>query len=87
VNPRNPAEITIPEFAKEIVALSESKSLIEHRPLPPYDQKLRKPDITPAYQLLGWEPKSTARKESSERWRTSRAKWQKRPRQKKLKSS
>ena len=57
VNLGNPSEITILEFAKEILALSGSKSEIVYRPLPQDDPKLRKPDITRARQLLGWEPK------------------------------
>jgi dTDP-glucose 4,6-dehydratase len=57
VNLGNPAEITILEFAKEIIALSGSGSPIEHRPLPQDDPKLRRPDIARARQLLNWEPK------------------------------
>ena len=57
VNVGNPSEITILEFAKEILALSGSKSRIEHRPLPQDDPKLRKPDISRAKRLLNWEPK------------------------------
>jgi dTDP-glucose 4,6-dehydratase len=57
VNLGNPAEITILDFAKEIIALSGSKSTIEHRPLPQDDPKLRRPDITRAKELLDWEPK------------------------------
>jgi dTDP-glucose 4,6-dehydratase len=57
VNLGNPAELTILDFAKEIIALSGSKSPIEHRPLPQDDPKLRRPDITRAKELLKWEPK------------------------------
>jgi dTDP-glucose 4,6-dehydratase len=57
VNLGNPAEITILDFAKEIIALSGSKSVIDYRPLPQDDPKLRRPDIGRARQLLGWEPK------------------------------
>ncbi len=57
VNLGNPAEITILDFAKEILALSGSKSPIEYRPLPQDDPKLRRPDITRARTLLGWEPR------------------------------
>jgi dTDP-glucose 4,6-dehydratase len=57
VNIGNPSEVTILEFAKEILALSGSKSEIVYRPLPQDDPKLRKPDVTRARQLLGWEPK------------------------------
>jgi dTDP-glucose 4,6-dehydratase len=57
VNLGNPAEVTIREFAREILALSGSKSPIEYRPLPQDDPKLRQPDIGRARELLGWEPK------------------------------
>jgi dTDP-glucose 4,6-dehydratase len=57
VNLGNPAEITILDFAREILALSGSTSAIEYRPLPQDDPKLRKPDISRARQLLGWEPR------------------------------
>jgi dTDP-glucose 4,6-dehydratase len=57
VNLGNPNEVTILEFAREILALSGSKSPIEYRPLPQDDPKVRKPDITRARQLLGWEPR------------------------------
>jgi dTDP-glucose 4,6-dehydratase len=57
VNIGNPSEITILDFAKEILALSGSKSKIEYRALPQDDPKLRQPDITRARRLLNWEPK------------------------------
>ncbi len=57
VNLGNPSEVTILEFAKEILALSGSKSAIDYRPLPQDDPKLRRPDITRARDLLGWSPK------------------------------
>jgi dTDP-glucose 4,6-dehydratase len=57
VNLGNPSEITILEFAKEILALTGSKSPIDYRPLPQDDPKVRKPDISRARKLLGWEPK------------------------------
>lgn len=57
VNVGNPAEITIREFAEEILRLTGSKSPIVAKPLPPDDPKQRKPDITLARKLLGWEPK------------------------------
>jgi dTDP-glucose 4,6-dehydratase len=56
VNLGNPAEITILEFAEEVLKLSGSTSRIEYRPLPQDDPKVRQPDITRARQLLGWEP-------------------------------
>jgi dTDP-glucose 4,6-dehydratase len=58
VNLGNPNEVTILEFAREIIALSGSKSEIVYKPLPQDDPRVRKPDITRARQLLGgWEPK------------------------------
>ncbi len=57
VNIGNPAEITIMQFAEEILRLSGSASKIDYRPLPADDPKVRKPDITRARKLLGWEPK------------------------------
>jgi dTDP-glucose 4,6-dehydratase len=57
VNLGNPDEVTILQFAREILALSGSASSIDYRPLPQDDPKVRKPDITRARQLLGWEPK------------------------------
>ncbi len=57
VNLGNPQEITVLEFAETIRNLTGSASAIEYRPLPEDDPKRRKPDITKARQLLGWEPK------------------------------
>lgn len=57
VNLGNPSEVTILEFAKEILDLSGSKSEIIFHPLPQDDPKVRKPDISRAKKLLGWEPK------------------------------
>lgn len=57
VNIGNPAEITIKQFAEEILAITGSKSVISYVPLPEDDPKVRQPDITKAKELLGWEPK------------------------------
>jgi dTDP-glucose 4,6-dehydratase len=57
VNIGNPSEITIKQFADEILRLTGSKSPIIYKPLPPDDPKQRRPDITLARTLLGWEPK------------------------------
>src|SRR6516165_1047575 len=57
VNLGNPSEVTILEFAREILALSGSTSKIDSRPLPQDDPKLRRPDISRARKLLGWEPR------------------------------
>jgi len=58
VNIGNPAEITLKEFAEEVVELVGNKDVkIVYEPLPKDDPKQRKPDITKAKEILGWEPK------------------------------
>ncbi len=57
VNLGNPNEVTILEFAQEILKLAQSKSQIVYKPLPEDDPKVRRPDISRARKLLGWEPK------------------------------
>ena len=57
INVGNPQEITINQFAKEILNLTGSEKGIVYHPLPTDDPKQRKPDITKAKELLGWEPK------------------------------
>jgi dTDP-glucose 4,6-dehydratase len=57
VNIGNPDEITMLELAKEIVALTESKSIIEFKELPSDDPKVRKPDTTRANNILNWSAK------------------------------
>ncbi len=57
VNLGNPVETSIMEFARHIVELTGSRSRIVQKPLPADDPKQRKPDITRARELLGWEPK------------------------------
>jgi dTDP-glucose 4,6-dehydratase len=54
VNVGNPNEITLKEFAEEIIRLTGTKQKIVYRPLPEDDPKQRKPDITRARELLGW---------------------------------
>jgi len=56
VNIGNPTEITIGELAREIIAETGSSSRIVFKELPVDDPKVRKPDITLARKLLGWEP-------------------------------
>ena len=62
VNIGNPDQITLKEFAEEIIQLTGTQQKIIYKPLPQDDPKQRQPDITKARQLLGWEPK-VARKE------------------------
>src|ERR1700733_741400 len=57
VNIGNPSEITLLEFAEEVLKLTGSKSKIVFEPLPQDDPKQRKPNITKAKEILGWEPK------------------------------
>ncbi len=57
VNVGNPSEITMNEFAEEIIKLTGTNQKIVHRPLPKDDPKQRQPDITKAREILGWEPK------------------------------
>jgi dTDP-glucose 4,6-dehydratase len=57
VNLGNPHEVTILDFAREIIAMSGSRSTIVFQPLPEDDPKVRRPDITRARQLLNWEPR------------------------------
>jgi dTDP-glucose 4,6-dehydratase len=57
VNIGNPNEFTILECAQHVLKVTGSKSKITYEPLPQDDPKQRRPDITKARQLLGWEPK------------------------------
>jgi dTDP-glucose 4,6-dehydratase len=57
VNIGNPNEITLKDFAEEVLKLTGSSVKIIYKPLPVDDPKQRKPDITKAKELLGWEPK------------------------------
>lgn len=56
VNIGNPDEITILEFAQEIIRLTGSKSKISFKELPKDDPKIRQPDISKAEKYLGWKP-------------------------------
>lgn len=57
VNIGNPNEISLKDFAEEILQLTGNKVKIVYKPLPVDDPKQRQPDITKAKNLLGWEPK------------------------------
>jgi dTDP-glucose 4,6-dehydratase len=59
VNLGNPREMTILEFAEHIRAMTGTKSQIVYQPLPEDDPKQRRPDISKAKGVLGWEPKVT----------------------------
>jgi len=57
VNIGNPDEITIKQFCEEIIKLTGTSQKIVYKELPQDDPKQRRPDITKAKALLGWEPK------------------------------
>ena len=57
VNIGNPNEFTVRELAELVLKITGSRSKIEQHPLPTDDPKVRKPDITKARTLLGWEAK------------------------------
>jgi UDP-glucuronate decarboxylase len=58
VNLGNPAEFSIRELAEKILALTGSRSRIEHKPLPEDDPRQRQPDIALARKALGWAPRT-----------------------------
>jgi dTDP-glucose 4,6-dehydratase len=57
VNIGNPAELTVLQFAKEIIKATGSRSRVTFKPLPQDDPRQRQPDITKARKYLKWEPK------------------------------
>jgi dTDP-glucose 4,6-dehydratase len=57
VNLGNPREMTINQFANEIIRITETKSAIEYKPLPIDDPRVRQPDIARAKEVLAWEPR------------------------------
>lgn len=57
VNLGNPSEITVLQLAREIMELTSSRAKIVFKPLPQDDPKVRRPDISKAKRVLGWEPK------------------------------
>lgn len=57
VNIGNPNEISLNDFAYEVLKLTATNSKIEYKPLPVDDPKQRRPDITKAREILNWEPK------------------------------
>lgn len=56
VNIGNPNEISLKDFAEEVLKLTGTSVKIEYKPLPVDDPKQRRPDITKAKEILGWEP-------------------------------
>jgi len=57
VNIGNPSEITIAQFAEEIIKLTGTDQKVIYQPLPTDDPKQRQPNIAKAQEILGWEPK------------------------------
>lgn len=57
VNVGNPVEISLKDFAEEIIKLTGTQQKIVYKPLPVDDPKQRRPDITKAKEILGWSPK------------------------------
>jgi dTDP-glucose 4,6-dehydratase len=56
-NVGNPDEFTVRELAEKVIAMTGSRSALDQRPLPEDDPKVRRPDITAARAVLGWEPR------------------------------
>ncbi len=57
MNLGNPNEMTILEFARKIIELTDSRSKLVYKSLPENDPRVRRPDITRAREHLKWEPK------------------------------
>src|ERR1700681_4026462 len=57
VNIGNPREMTIKQFAEEIIRITSARSTIDYKPLPVDDPKVRQPDISRAKKVLDWEPR------------------------------
>ena len=62
VNIGNPEEISVKEFAEEVIQATDSKSKIVFQELPIDDPKVRQPNIDKARKILGWEPKVDRKK-------------------------
>jgi UDP-glucuronate decarboxylase len=58
VNLGNPAELTVGDLVKRVLAMTGSRSAVVNRPLPVDDPRRRRPDIARAGKLLGWAPKT-----------------------------
>jgi len=68
VNVGNPDEISIRDFAEEIIKLTGTDQKIVYKPLPQDDPKQRQPDITRAKSILGWEPKVSRSEGMKKTW-------------------
>jgi UDP-glucuronate decarboxylase len=58
INIGNPGEFTILQLATHVIELTGSRSRIVHRPKPEDDPRQRRPDISKAHDLLGWQPRT-----------------------------
>jgi UDP-glucuronate decarboxylase len=61
INLGNPVEFTIRELAELVIAMTSSSARIVHLPLPADDPRQRRPDISTAHEVLGWQPKTQLR--------------------------
>ena len=61
INIGNPGEFTIRQLAEMVIELTGSRSKIVNRPLPSDDPKQRRPDISLAQEMLGWQPRTPLR--------------------------
>jgi UDP-glucuronate decarboxylase len=59
INIGNVNEITVLELAKKVIEVTGSQSLLSFHPLPEDDPLRRRPDVTKAKEILGWEPKTS----------------------------
>jgi dTDP-glucose 4,6-dehydratase len=57
VNIGNPSEVTVLQLAREIIELTSTRGKVVFKPLPQDDPKVRRPDISKAQRVLGWEPR------------------------------
>jgi len=74
VNVGNPREMTLEDLARTIIRMTGASSKIVYRPLPEDDPKVRRPDITKARTLLGWEPKVSLEDGLRAQWEWAAAK-------------
>ncbi len=68
VNIGNPGEISIKDFAEEILRLTGTEQKIVYKPLPEDDPMQRRPDISRAREILGWEPKVKRKEGMTKTW-------------------
>ena len=85
MNIGNPSEISLKDFAEEVLKLTGNKVKLTYKPLPADDPKQRQPDITKAREILGWEPKverAEGLKKTYEYFKTlPEAEWNKQPKE------